>query len=271
MKIKCDQLRVTGRKRPWTEDREGNIHVYEWVGALRQREERNKECGYVDEKCTNKCGKQVMRKDMENHLKSCPRRQTSCKYCSATVAWKELQGHYKECPEYPVKCTFNCGETVERCQMAVHVGHHGTCPNSLLDCKLKNMGCPFTGKRSELSIHMTNTIEDHVSLAVNKLVETEQELKELKSKLAFVHTWTIENWSQKMLDVKAGVESFACEPFYVPPGYHVYIKFIQMTMLLPAWGSFFSQQKESLIKASHGHFHSRIRLKLWTNNLMERV
>ena len=125
-----------------------------WVGELRKRENHNRQCECVDEECANKCGEQVMRNTMKNHLeKLCPRRKTSCKHCSSTMEWKELQDHYKKCPKYPVKCTYNCGETVARYKMTDHVGHQGTCPSSLLDCKFKNMGCLFRGNRSDLAKH----------------------------------------------------------------------------------------------------------------------
>jgi hypothetical protein len=214
----------------------------EWVGELRQREDHNKQCGYVDEECTNKCGKQVMRKDMKNHLENlCPRRQTSCKHCSSTMEWQKLQDHYKSCPKYPVQCTYSCGAVVARYKMATHVSHQGTCPNSLLDCDFKNIGCLFKGKRSELSAHTKNDVENHLSLTVNKLMATEQKLEETERKLAvvesrksfslsakspesFEHTWKIENWSQKMLRAKADVtQKVKSSPFYLPQGYHMYL------------------------------------------------
>ena len=160
-----------------------------------------------------------MKKAMKNHLeKLCPRRNTSCQYCRLTMEWKELQDHYKNCPRYPVKCTYNCGETVARYKMMAHVGHQGKCPNSLLDCIFMNIGCLFRGNRNELSVHIKDDSENHFSLMANELVATKQELEKTKSKLAmlvshrsfslpvatppepFVHTWRIEDWSQRILE-----------------------------------------------------------------------
>ena len=116
------------------------------VGELREKEQHHdKYCEYVDEEHANKCGWLVIRKDMEKHKeKLCPRRKTRCEHCSSTVEWKELQDHYKKCPNYPVMCN-NCGERVARYKMADHVDHQGTCPNSLLHCKLSDIGCLFIG------------------------------------------------------------------------------------------------------------------------------
>ena len=174
--------------------------------------------------------------------KLCPRRMTRCEHCCSTMEWKVQQDHYNTCPNYPVKCTYHCGETVARYKMADHVGHQGKCPNSLLDCKFKNIGCPFRGRRSDLVKHGKDDADSHCSLMASELVATKQELEETKSKLAmvvsyrsfflpvnppalFVHTWRIKDWSQKMLEAKAGVRmSTKSNPFYVPPGYHLYLR-----------------------------------------------
>ena len=231
----------------------------EWVGELRERDGHNKQCDYVDEKCANNCGELVIRKDMMNHKeKLCPRRKTSCEHCFSRIEWNVLQDHHEKCPNFPVMCTYNCGEVVARYKMTEHVGHHGTCPSSLLDCKFKNMGCLFRGNRSDLMEHGKDDADHHCSLLANKLVATEQELEETKSKLAivfdrgfstgnsvlgrsreslkgyflpvnppdsFVHRWRIENWSQKILEAKAGVATYIdSNPFYISPGYHLYLK-----------------------------------------------
>ena len=125
--------------------------------------------------------------------------------------------------------------------MADHVGHQGTCPNSLLDCNFKNIGCLFKGNRKELLVHIKDDADNHFTLMANKVVATEWELEMTKRKLAimesqmsfsvpvnppdpFVHTWKIENWSQRMLEAKAGVNRhIKSNPFYVPPGYHLYL------------------------------------------------
>ena len=215
----------------------------EWVGELRKTEDHDKDCEYVDEDCANRCGERVIRKVMENHKEQqCPRRKTGCKHCHSTLEWKDLQDHYNKCPKYPVNCTYNCGETVARHEMADHVGHQGTCPNSLLDCNFKNIGCLFKGNRKELLVHIKDDADNHFTLMANKVVATERELEMTKRKLAimesqmsfsvpvnppdpFVHTWKIENWSQRMLEAKAGVDRhIESNPFYVPPGYHLHLR-----------------------------------------------
>ena len=90
--------------------------------------------------------------------------------------------------------------------------------------------------------HSKDDADIHCSLLASELVATKRELEETKSKLAlvesrrnfslpvrkppdsFVHTWRIGNWSQKILEAKAGVRQLVkSNPFYVTPGYHVYL------------------------------------------------
>ena len=244
LNIKCDQLKKG----------------CQWMGELRSREDHDEECPYVDEKCSNECGDIVIRRAMENHLQEqCPRRMTRCEHCDLRMEWNELEHHYEKCPNYPVECRYNCGETLLRHKMAEHVGHQGTCPKSILDCKLKDVGCLFRGNRQELVKHGKDDADSHCSLLASELVATKRELEETKSKLAivsnrsfshpdsmfhmhrrsresfkgfflpvshsFVHTWTIENWSQKIMEAKADSnESVDSNPFYVPPGYHLYLR-----------------------------------------------
>ena len=215
----------------------------EWVGELRMTEDHDQQCWYVDEEC-DKCGHLVTRKSMKNHKKKhCPRRKTKCEHCHSIIEWKELQDHYKKCSQYPVMCMCTyCGEMFVLSEVADHVGDQGTCPNSLLDCKFKAIGCGFRGNRREMAVHIKDDTDNHFSLMATELVTTKQELEETKSKLAmvvscrgfylpanppdlFVHTWKIENWSQKVLEAKGGIKEFiATNPFYVPPGYHLYLR-----------------------------------------------
>ena len=239
LKIKCDQ------------HKEG----CEWVGELRNRKKHCDECQYVGETCANKCGKMLMRKHMDGHVKNwCLRRPMCCEYCESTITWSELEDHYRKCDKYLMSCT-NCGEMMRRCLIEVHVGRQGTCPNSLLDCDFKNNGCPFRGTRSELLKHIECNMAGHFSFMAmeltgtkrklecteDELISTRQKLAKTEDKLAdvelqlchqelntrslslpscrpkqFIHTWRIENWSEKTVAIRS-------EAFYVYPGYHLYL------------------------------------------------
>ena len=289
LNIKCDQLKKG----------------CQWVGELRSREDHDEQCPYVDEECSNECGEIVIRRAMENHLQEqCPRRMTRCEHCDLRMEWNELEHHYEKCPDYPVECSYNCGETLPRHKMAEHVGHQGTCPKSILDCKLKDVGCLFRGNRQELVKHGKDDADSHCSLLASELVATKRELEETKSRLtivsnrsfshpdsmfhmhrrsreslkgfflpvnppySFVHTWRIKNWSQKILEARAGTEeSVDSNPFYVPPEYHLYLRAYANYEDTAYLAVFLSATEGDLMATSNGHFHSPLPLKLWINNL----
>ena len=225
LKIKCDQ----------------HGKGCEWVGELRSRNEHSVHCEYVDEECSNKCGEMVTRKAMTIHKeKQCQRRKTSCQHCGWSKEWKNLPDHYKKCHRYPVNCV-HCGEMLARYKMAQHTGRQGTCLNSSLSCDFEEIGCPFKGNRKELAKHIEANAVSHLSLMAVELAATKRKLEETESKLAivesrrtlclpavspspFIHTWKINDWSQKILDAKAGQTTFIdSDPFYIPPGYHFYL------------------------------------------------
>ena len=228
----------------------------EWTGELRNEEDHEEECQYVNEYCTNECGEWVMRKDMEDHVDNqCPRRSVCCEYCDLELELVELQDHYEMCEMYPVQCVNDCGKILARHQMDSHIDRQGTCPNTLLDCDFKNSGCEFQGKRSDLSKHIEFNVVSHLSLVAMKLTTTTEELEATKERLAeaedkladmelqhyeelnrrslslppdqpkkFIHTWRIETWSQKVQAAERNtnpVKDIHSDPFYVYPGYHL--------------------------------------------------
>jgi hypothetical protein len=225
LKIKCDQ----------------HGKGCEWVGELRNRNEHSVHCEYIDEECSNMCGEMVIRKAMTVHKeKQCQRRKASCGNCGLSMEWKKLPDHYKKCHMYPVNC-IHCGELLARYRMVQHTGRQGTCSKSSLSCDFEEIGCQFRGTRKELAKHMEANAVSHLSLMAVELAATKRKLGETERKLAiiesrralrlptaapspFIYTWKIENWSQKILEAKAGQITFIDSgPFYIPPGYHFYI------------------------------------------------
>ena len=234
-----------------------------WTGELRNEEDHEEECQHVYKACKNECGQLVMRKDMEDHVDNqCPKRSVCCEHCDLELKLVELQDHYEMCEMYPVECVYDCGEILARHQIDSHIDRQGTCPNALLDCDFKNSGCQFQGKRSDLLKHIESNAISHLSLVTvkltqeleatkEKLADTETRLALAEGKLAdlelqhyeelnrrslslspiqpskFIHTWRIENWSQKVLAAKRKrnpVTNITSARFYVYPGYHLYLR-----------------------------------------------
>ena len=154
LKIQCDQSK-DGCK---------------WTGELRQREDHERKCQCLLVPCKMDCGKKVMRKHMQTHLRSgCPKRRATCPHCGVPMEYSKLDSHCKTCEKYPVPCVHGCGVTVAR----NHMAYHGTCPKSILECDFKEAGCNFKGNPMSLGKHLGNNLADHV----DKLMTTVCQLK----------------------------------------------------------------------------------------------
>ena len=54
------------------------------------------QCPFVDVNCPNDCGKQMQKKDLQQHLeKDCPLRKVPCKYCKELELWNALEVCFK--------------------------------------------------------------------------------------------------------------------------------------------------------------------------------
>ncbi|XP_062512481.1 TNF receptor-associated factor 6-B-like [Corticium candelabrum] len=155
-----------------------------WKGELRKRGTHNNTCGYVDVLCKHGCGKMVMKKDMESHMKkTCMNRKVECRYCKTTVTFKYLNDHHTKCEMFPVACEY-CKQQVVRGEMNEHVSKDGTCPNSPLECEFIEAGCQFIGNRNEMTIHVQNDVTSHLSLLMKQQSNTKSSLSATESSLS---------------------------------------------------------------------------------------
>lgn len=167
LKIRCDQHEVG----------------CEWIGELRQQDEHNMECGYVEQACPNDCGEKLKRKDMDKHkIHTCHRRIVNCCYCNEPLESGALIGHYETCDKYPVQCTYQCGVTVARREMDVHTSIEGKCPKSPLNCEFQHAGCQFVGIRKNLEGHVRDNTVGHLSLMMRSLHDTTERLETAERK-----------------------------------------------------------------------------------------
>ncbi|XP_062512459.1 TNF receptor-associated factor 4-like [Corticium candelabrum] len=142
-----------------------------WKGELRQREQHNKQCGYVPEACSNNCGQSVMRKDMDNHRRQvCRRRVVVCSYCRTSLECRLLRGHYGTCDSYPVDCPYECGMQIARKDVELHTSEEDACSNKPLACKFASAGCQFIGNKRHLKDHMQTSTVYHHSLAMKSFI-----------------------------------------------------------------------------------------------------
>ena len=117
LKHEIDSLRIH-----CTNKEEGCQWIGE-VGSLKDHLESASGCGFVEVKCLHSCGKNMIRKYLENHLKNeCYLRPYQCEHCGYKSTYWAITGiksghvtlfrfsyHYEVCPEYPLPCPNWCG------------------------------------------------------------------------------------------------------------------------------------------------------------------
>jgi hypothetical protein len=77
-------------------------------------------------------------KEINYHVKRCPKIEIECKYCRVMVIRNELNLHYDNCSEFTVICP-NCSANYKKSQQVAHLG--AECINNL-----KNL---YEGKKKE--------------------------------------------------------------------------------------------------------------------------
>ena len=145
------------------------------------------DCPNTMVQCRIECGLQMKRSKLSDHeMKECPHRKVSCKHCIDSMQHRELQIHYNICKEFPLFCPNECLRKLIRKTLESHI--ENDCPNTLIACPYKEMGCDVLSKRCELEEHKKtfesehlDITESHYSTKVKKMeVEMENKDKECK-------------------------------------------------------------------------------------------
>eukprot|EP00005_Dracoamoeba_jomungandri_P009850 CAMPEP_0174275268 /NCGR_PEP_ID=MMETSP0439-20130205/59730_1 /TAXON_ID=0 /ORGANISM="Stereomyxa ramosa, Strain Chinc5" /LENGTH=646 /DNA_ID=CAMNT_0015367353 /DNA_START=988 /DNA_END=2928 /DNA_ORIENTATION=- len=130
-----------------------------------------KDCQWSYMECPNDCLQGMLRKDLEEHLETCPRQKVPCPDCSAKVTRQKLYFHHDSCPKAVISCP-NCAEDVVRCDLKQHqdndcvfmlcifgcskfihgdkmVAHESECLMAWVEC----VGCKTELQRGDLEEH----------------------------------------------------------------------------------------------------------------------
>ena len=149
-----------------------------------------KDCPNTLVHCTNKCGVKVKRLEVLIHCENeCKNRVINCEYCGATMIQKELENHHKTCLEFPLFCPNECLRSLIRKELRSHIEKE--CPNTLVACPYKGIGCEMKIKRCELQDHEKTSESNHLNIAMShhsnwvKIMEIQiQDLKDENRHLA---------------------------------------------------------------------------------------
>lgn len=95
-------------------------------------------CKFDSIPCNNKCGAQIPRILMEDHLKyTCPERIAKCEFCGLDFPGSAMEEHNGCCPLEPVYCENKCGQKLQRRYMSRH--KINDCCKRLIPCRYKHI------------------------------------------------------------------------------------------------------------------------------------
>ena len=154
-----------------------------WVGGLGDAMDHlNSQdgCANEDVNCPYGCGQCSQRKTINNHImKNCPNRKYSCPHCGKIDTYVRITTtHYEKCEKFPLPCPNACDEVdIERCEVQNHLDYD--CPKEKVDCTYKILGCNTQVERKLIGEHIANSKDEHLQLAMDKVVHLSHQLTEL--------------------------------------------------------------------------------------------
>ena len=134
-------------------------------------------CSFVNISCSNKCGKALLRKDLQEHCQFiCPNRKVKCQYCAVSGIHIEITGsHLTTCPDVPLVCPRRCGEReIKRKDLTAHKQE---CPQEPVQCPFYKAGCKEKLLRKDLEAHTAFNTQQHLQLVMTTSTRNYAELK----------------------------------------------------------------------------------------------
>ena len=114
-------------------------------------------CAYVCIPCPW-CKERKLRGELESHALLCDDKPVACPQCQQlctrqTVATHELD----ECPESAVMCPLHCHQLQPFKRRTLPL-HFQQCPNFIIPCPLRLIGCQQSIRRKDLELHIRETL-----------------------------------------------------------------------------------------------------------------
>jgi len=119
-----------------------------------------------------------LRKDWEEHSKTCLHRPIVCK-CGNTIKFIDIEKHENECAEAIIGCDLKCDITFPRKDINNHLE---ICPNLVLDCMYSMCGCEAKVERKDMDIHLNENISNHLTMITNDYKDLKEKFKIMKEK-----------------------------------------------------------------------------------------
>ena len=145
---------------------------------------RESGCPFCELECCH-CKKKLQRRSLCDHEKNCLKRPYKCPCCDDYKStFKDVTTeHISACPCQLVPCTSECGETLQRKDLASHL--ETTCPLQKIECSFHYAGCEEKLPRKDMPAHIKDNLAEHMSL---QAMSNQRQLDELKSEVQTLKT-----------------------------------------------------------------------------------
>lgn len=149
----------------------------DWVSVLSELESHLEGGCEKGELC--ECGISLSRVELSSHkLSDCPKRIIKCEFCGDKLEAENQPLHLLICALYPQPCSLGCGETITNAQKEKH---QDTCPNKVVPCYFKEIGCDIELIRSGCEYHLDKHLKHHLMLACSTIKDLRVQVSELTS------------------------------------------------------------------------------------------
>ena len=156
-----------------------------WVGTVANIESHLFVCPFDVVKCTNGCGAELKRSNLQTHLTDrCSKRIVKCQYCQSTGMYIIITSkhHIDKCTHYPVKC----GDCLEKLPRFEILSHTKACAKALVSCEYSSIGCNEKIMRGNLEKHNEEAMKDHLLMAIREVGSLRADVKMLKEKAIII-------------------------------------------------------------------------------------
>ncbi|XP_073415114.1 TNF receptor-associated factor 1 [Dendrobates tinctorius] len=137
-----------------------------WSGVLRDYEDHQSVCDFVEIHCHTGCGETLQRKFLAEHLDhECPSSTSVCQHCSRRIRKKQGQKH-------------NCEKTFSKDPGSRKLDFQAKAKNnhsSPADCPFAPLGCTFRGSKDKMAGHEQSAAVAHIALVLPVLLQIQND------------------------------------------------------------------------------------------------
>lgn len=153
-----------------------------WTGSVsalnRHLDPKKGDCQYLKMECPYFCGAIINCSELKSHQNVCGRRPYACKFCGYEGVYEDMSSkHWKMCEKYPLPCPNDCGTVdIPREDLQKHLKEN--CSLERNECEFSYAGCTACLSKSELSKHLSNNLQYHLSLVSKYCLKVAQSFPE---------------------------------------------------------------------------------------------